>query len=585
MKAFLLALLGVLASHSAFAGAKTALQWGVDRTVSPWQTCIYDSANVCQSAFTMPSTGGPVLLPAGALAPGAAAANLGAPLGTSGATIPLNNGNNTTSGNNTHNGAETFNGANVFTGTVTLPAGTAATNLGAALGTSGATIPLNNGNNTESGTWTFNGGVTINIPGADPSGATDSTTAFQAAFTAAAAGGTVSIPCGVYSLSASITATIPTKSAMVVRGGGQQCVTLNFKGSSGLAITLTDQFSSLLVSDLTLTTNDSTGAYKALNLVNPTKLVYPTITAWGTVVIRNVVYRGVDGYTAGQDYWGAGLNEKNVSNINIQDGGFFGALQSGTYLGNPITLSGDVAQTSYSAVVNISGFQVLSCNVGVSYGDFLQGVTITGGSNFTNCVKGVVAIDAPTGTPDQLAISDSQFNTSSVGVHAVAMNGLQVHHNLFIVTAGTAIEGAGNAFAIDHNFIQNGAGGVAGIGANISTGSAIGGSVNDNTFQNFTTAFEATSSGNSVVNVHDNRMSGNTTNYVVTNNIGGVSISDPTPYTVAAGATNMPTCSPRYAGASWKVDDQNSTTYLAAPTGGGGNWGTMVCNGFGYQFH
>ena len=47
----------------------------------------------------------------------------GAPIGTSGATIPLNNGNNTTSGNNTHNGTETFNGA------VTLPSGTAAANM------------------------------------------------------------------------------------------------------------------------------------------------------------------------------------------------------------------------------------------------------------------------------------------------------------------------------------------------------------------------------------------------------------------------------------------------------------------------
>ena len=90
MKTFLLALLGVLASHSAFAGAKTALQWGVDRTVSPWQTCIYDSANVCQPALTMPSTGGPVLLPAGALAPGAAATNLGG--GTAQTGILVGNG-------------------------------------------------------------------------------------------------------------------------------------------------------------------------------------------------------------------------------------------------------------------------------------------------------------------------------------------------------------------------------------------------------------------------------------------------------------------------------------------------------------
>ena len=74
-------------------------------------------------------------------------------LGTSGATIPLNNGNNTTSGNNTHNGAETFNGANVFTGTVTLPAGTAATNLGG--GTAQTGYLYGNGSGAATGSTTI----------------------------------------------------------------------------------------------------------------------------------------------------------------------------------------------------------------------------------------------------------------------------------------------------------------------------------------------------------------------------------------------------------------------------------------------
>lgn len=42
-----------------------------------------------------------------------------------------------------------------------LPAGVAAANLGAPIGTSGATIPLNNAANTESGIWTFSAGVQL----------------------------------------------------------------------------------------------------------------------------------------------------------------------------------------------------------------------------------------------------------------------------------------------------------------------------------------------------------------------------------------------------------------------------------------
>jgi len=48
-------------------------------------------------------------------------------IGTSGATIPLNNGNNTSSGNQTHTGTETFSGTATFNGTIS---GTAAFNIG-----------------------------------------------------------------------------------------------------------------------------------------------------------------------------------------------------------------------------------------------------------------------------------------------------------------------------------------------------------------------------------------------------------------------------------------------------------------------
>jgi len=43
--------------------AVTSLQWGVDRTTTPWTTCVYDANNVCQGAFTLPGTGGGVLVP------------------------------------------------------------------------------------------------------------------------------------------------------------------------------------------------------------------------------------------------------------------------------------------------------------------------------------------------------------------------------------------------------------------------------------------------------------------------------------------------------------------------------------------
>ena len=43
--------------------AETNLQWGVNRAVNPWNVCVYDSTNVCQTIFTLPSTGGGALVP------------------------------------------------------------------------------------------------------------------------------------------------------------------------------------------------------------------------------------------------------------------------------------------------------------------------------------------------------------------------------------------------------------------------------------------------------------------------------------------------------------------------------------------
>ncbi len=40
--------IAALAAQPAFAGAKTSVQWGVDRTTTPWTLCVYDGSNVCQ---------------------------------------------------------------------------------------------------------------------------------------------------------------------------------------------------------------------------------------------------------------------------------------------------------------------------------------------------------------------------------------------------------------------------------------------------------------------------------------------------------------------------------------------------------
>lgn len=127
MKRFLLVLVLLAApAHAAI----TTLQWGVDRTTSPWTTCVYDANNVCQGVFTVPATGGGALIPP-----------------TTGGT-GVNNGASTLTlgGNAAFAGAFTFTGNLTGNTNVTFPtSGTLATTTSPAfsivLGTTAITGP------------------------------------------------------------------------------------------------------------------------------------------------------------------------------------------------------------------------------------------------------------------------------------------------------------------------------------------------------------------------------------------------------------------------------------------------------------
>ena len=88
----LVALAAAIPAHA----ANTALQWGINRSVSPGQACAYDSNNVCQGVFLLPATGGGAYVPpqnggTGVINPSAntitlgGAVNIGSTLNTTGA--------------------------------------------------------------------------------------------------------------------------------------------------------------------------------------------------------------------------------------------------------------------------------------------------------------------------------------------------------------------------------------------------------------------------------------------------------------------------------------------------------------------
>ena len=79
-----------LTAQPAFAGAKTSVQWGVDRTTTPWTLCVYDDSNVCQpELLANPSDPTPA---------GSAAANLNLGTGVASALTHALNGSGAITG-------------------------------------------------------------------------------------------------------------------------------------------------------------------------------------------------------------------------------------------------------------------------------------------------------------------------------------------------------------------------------------------------------------------------------------------------------------------------------------------------------
>lgn len=284
----------------------------------------------------------------------------------------------------------------------------------------------------------------VSAYGAVGDGVTNNNLPVQGAATGAAvAGGLVRFPCGVFKVTVQIVQNIPANKDVTWQGSGN-CTKLLVSGANGPLFNGQSSFSSFIVRDMEVAT-DAAGLYTGMTWNQP-----PTNGTYFAAnnVLDNVVFEGADFASSQTQYWGTGFSAIGVSNINVFAGQCNMIAQQGTCYS--VAGSG-VAPFPTATQINFVGTTINQCNIGLFYGEFVEGVTVTS-VNMTGCNYGVKT--PTTQDQNQLAITQSQFNTNiyAIDIENPGFFTLLVSNNLFIVNHGSAIKLQGSGHVISGNF-------------------------------------------------------------------------------------------------------------------------------------
>jgi hypothetical protein len=150
-------------------------------------------------------------------------------------------------------------------------------------------------------------------------GVINNNAALQDAFTAAASGGTISIPCGVYKITGQMTVTVASGKHFTLAGGGQNCAKIAVSGTvGGMTITQADETAGVSLRDFTITT-DQAGTQSAIIIVKTTANV---LNAYAVPIsLQNVSVYGSDYPNADNPtkYWAHGFTLNNVNNVSLDN--------------------------------------------------------------------------------------------------------------------------------------------------------------------------------------------------------------------------------------------------------------------------
>jgi hypothetical protein len=259
-------------------------------------------------------------------------------------------------------------------------------------------------------------------------------------------GGCIAYGPGTYSFDAGFTIVYPTLTApacatacsysVTLKGLGQDLTALDWPGAAN-AFTFTETATSLPsfhIRDMTLTTG-ANGGGNAIVVNN----LQTQIANAPQSDITNVTIRA-ENFQAFNAYWVIGVELSGVSNVNMTGLNIIGKptgspISGGSDLG--IKLAGWAAGSQYGVILNISHSNLEYLATGISYGSYIQGVTVDNTTiNFNN--NGILVPTGSTGTLAALLVTNSFFNNYTFNILTqVPVDDLQVSNSNFILLPST----------------------------------------------------------------------------------------------------------------------------------------------------
>lgn len=430
--------------------------------------------------------------------------------------------------------------------------------------------------------------------GADPTGAADSSAALLAAFNALSipggalfGAGEIRFTPGVYKFNSLVTLTLPTSfSKLRIVGSGSASTTLFWPNATGGilidvtasgGITTGVEVSGILFLAATTNAGSAVKIRNTVLSVNPSQNIsssFRDCTFWGSDLVNN--------------YWTTCLDIQNIGNVNFNNVTINGP---GTVLGTGINLVGLASASSLVVQFNFVNCVINSCNVGLNYGTWVQGVSLTN-CNITDCNTAIAGASSIAGAPGQLLITTSQFGMSASGAgKAIDIQGpvdyISITSSLFILNTGNTgaiginLIDYGRVSLIGNHFVAPTGGiGIVVGGTQIDANAAV--TIVGNVFDNMTTGISLLSGSKAVTAIGNifkatttkiSNSSTDTTNIIRDNSgynpVGAAAVTtSASPYTYTAG----PSPETLYVSASTSISavTQGGTSILPAATGANG---------------